>query len=136
MQPLLNAQQIHDADTYTIAHEPISSLDLMEHAAKAFEQAFTARYGDTEKSIAIYCGTGNNGGDGLAIARMLFQHGYQKVNVKIARFSDRSTEDFNANLVRLKATTVAVREINREEEFDEEKAEIIIGALLGTGLNK
>jgi len=136
MLPVLTASQIREADAYTIAHEPIASIELIERASKAFVGWFVNHFPETNKSIAIYCGTGNNGGDGLAIARMLSVHGYQKISVKIARFSDRSTDDFNTNLKRLEATTVPVKEINREEEFDDEKAEIIIGALLGTGLNK
>ncbi len=136
MQPLLNAKQIHDADTYTIAHEPISSLDLMERAAKAFEQAFTARYGDTEKSIAIYCGTGNNGGDGLAIARLLTDYGFEQVDVKIARFSEKASDDFNANLKRLNETGIPIKEFKTIAELADEPADIIIDALLGNGLNK
>lgn len=136
MQPLLNARQIHDADTFTIINEPISSLDLMERAAKAFEQAFTARYGDTGKSIAIYCGTGNNGGDGLAIARLLNDYGFEKIDVKIARFSEKSSDDFNANLQRLIETEIAIKEFKTITELADEPADIIIDALLGNGLNK
>ena len=136
MQPLLNAQQIHDADTYTIAHEPISSLDLMERAAKAFEKAFTARYGDIEKSVAIYCGTGNNGGDGLVIARLLADYGFERVDVKIARFSEKASADFNANLQRLKKTGVPIKEFKMVTELADEPADLIIDALLGNGLNK
>src|SRR3569832_1635337 len=98
MLPLLVSSQIREADAYTIANEPIASIDLMERAAKAFVGWFVNHFPDQRKSIAVYCGTGNNGGDGLAIARMLDEHGYQKVDVKVARFSDRSTSDFNTNL--------------------------------------
>ncbi|OKS88405.1 bifunctional ADP-dependent NAD(P)H-hydrate dehydratase/NAD(P)H-hydrate epimerase [Mucilaginibacter polytrichastri] len=136
MQPLLTASQIHEADTYTISHEPISSIDLMERAAKAFEQVFTARYGDIEKSIAIYCGTGNNGGDGLAIARLLTDYGFEKVDVKIARFSEKTSVDFNTNLERLQQTGVIIKEFKSTAELIIEPADIIIDALLGNGLNK
>ncbi|MBS1528937.1 MAG: NAD(P)H-hydrate dehydratase [Bacteroidetes bacterium] len=136
MLPLLVSAQIREADAYTIAHEPIASIDLMERASKAFVGWFVNHFPERNKSISVYCGTGNNGGDGLAIARMLDQHGYQKLNVHIARFSDKSTIDFNTNLDRLKATTVPVYEIKPGEDFGEEKAEIIIGALIGTGLSK
>jgi len=136
MLPLLISSQIHEADAYTIAREPIASIDLMERASKAFVGWFVNHFPEKKKSISIYCGTGNNGGDGLAIARMLDQHGYQKISVNIARFSDRSTDDFNINLERLKSTTVPIQELHPGEEFAGENAEIIIGALLGTGLNK
>jgi len=136
MLPLLVSSQMREADAYTIANEPIASIDLMERASKAFVGWFVNHFPEQNKSISIYCGTGNNGGDGLAITRMLDEHGYQKVKVFIARFTDKSTDDFNTNLERLKKTSVSVTEIKNGEEFGEEKAEIIIGALLGTGLNK
>ncbi|HVV55296.1 MAG TPA: NAD(P)H-hydrate dehydratase, partial [Mucilaginibacter sp.] len=133
---LLVSSQIREADAYTIAHEPIASIDLMERASKAFVGWFVNHFPEQQKIIAVYCGPGNNGGDGLAIARMLNKHGYQKISVKITRFSERSSGDFNTNLERLRKTNVPVAEIQRGEDFPQEKAEIIIGALLGTGLNK
>lgn len=136
MLPLLISSQIREADAYTIAHEPIASIDLMERASKTFVGWFVNHFPEQKKSISIYCGTGNNGGDGLAIARMLDQHGYQKISVKIARFSDRSTDDFNMNLDRLRSASVPIKELHPGEEPGGENAEIIIGALLGTGLNK
>src|SRR5476651_731432 len=98
MLPLLTAVQIREADAYTIAHEPIASIDLMERAAKAFAGWFINHFPDKKQSISVYCGTGNNGGDGLATARILVEHQYKSINVKIARFSDKATDDFNANL--------------------------------------
>jgi NAD(P)H-hydrate epimerase len=136
MLPLLVASQIREADAYTIAHEPIASIDLMERASKAFVGWFINHFPENKKSIAIYCGTGNNGGDGLAIARMLHQHGYQKIDVKIARFSEKATDDFNLNLKRLKELDIPVAEIKSGDQFPEENSSIIIDALLGTGLNK
>lgn len=136
MLSLLSSSQIREADAYTIAHEPVSSIDLMERASKAFVGWFINHFPESNKSITIYCGTGNNGGDGLAIARMLYQHGYQNVDVKITRFSDKSTDEFNKNLNRLKSTPVLIKEIQPGEQFESEKAEILIGALLGTGLKR
>src|SRR5581483_581112 len=125
MLPLLTSSQIREADAYTIAHEPIASIGLMERASKAFVGWFVNHFPENGKDIAIYCGTGNNGGDGLAIARMLDQHGYKKLYVKIARFSDRSTDDFNTNLERLRSTPVPIKEIQPGQQFEEEKADII-----------
>lgn len=136
MLPLLTSAQIHEADAYTIAHEPIASIDLMERASKAFVGWFINRFPDKKQSISIYCGTGNNGGDGLAIARILDDHQYKTLNVKIAHFSNKSTDDFNINLQRLKQTSVPLLEIEPGEDLPSEDSDIIIGALLGTGLNK
>jgi ADP-dependent NAD(P)H-hydrate dehydratase / NAD(P)H-hydrate epimerase len=136
MLPLLTSSQIREADAYTIDHEPIASLDLMERAATAFVSEFVARYTDKAKPIAVYCGTGNNGGDGLAIARMLNKLSYQNVAVKITRFSENASDDFIENFNRLKSTGIPVMDIKPGDNLPAETADIIIDALLGTGLNK
>ena len=136
MLPLLTSTQIREADAYTIAHEPIASIDLMERAAKAFTGWFINRFPDKHRIISVYCGTGNNGGDGLAIARMLNDHQYKTINVIVTRFSDTSTVDFNANLERLKKTNINLSETHPGSGFPAEEGEVIIDALLGTGLNK
>ncbi len=135
MLPLLTSAQIHEGDKYTIEHEPISSVDLMERASKAFVGWFINRFPDRNQSISIYCGTGNNGGDGLAIARILFEHQYKKTNVIITRFSDKSTEDFNVNLARLPGR-IHQTEIKKGDEIAAEESDIIIDAMLGSGINK
>ncbi|WP_295767435.1 NAD(P)H-hydrate dehydratase [uncultured Mucilaginibacter sp.] len=136
MLPLLTAQQIREADAYTIAHEPISSVDLMERASKAFVSWFVNHFPDKHEAISVYCGTGNNGGDGLAIARLLFEHDYRRINVKIARYSTRSTADFDINLQRLQAMQIPLIELSESETSPQENADILIDALLGSGLNK
>jgi NAD(P)H-hydrate epimerase len=135
MLPLLTSPQIREADAYTIAHEPISSLNLMERAAKAFVGWFTNHFPDKLQSISVYCGTGNNGGDGLAIARMLHEHRYRSINVKITRFSKNASDDFNANLKRLQKT-IPLIEIKAGDDLPIEEGTIIIDAMLGSGLNK
>jgi hydroxyethylthiazole kinase-like uncharacterized protein yjeF len=134
MLPLLTSPQIREADAYTISHEPISSVDLMERAAKAFVGWFVNHFPDKKQAIAIYCGTGNNGGDGLAIARMLHGHQYKAISVKVVRFSDKASDDFNTNLKRLQK--LPLTEIKPGDELPAEDAAIIIDAILGSGLNK
>jgi NAD(P)H-hydrate epimerase len=136
MLPLLTAQQIREADAYTIAHEPISSIDLMERASKAFVGWFINHFPDKNSTVSVYCGTGNNGGDGLAIARMLHQHKYKNIAVKIARLSEKSTDDFNTNLNRLAEIGLTTQKLKPKTNFPAEKGAIIIDALLGSGLNK
>ena len=131
----LSPKQMHDADAYTISHEPISSADLMERASGAFVNIFQKHYPQKDLSIAVYCGTGNNGGDGLAIARLLSAEGYKNLNVKIARFSDKSTPDFETNFSRIKEASISYQELNGAD-FPSENADLIIDALLGSGLNK
>nr|WP_294790537.1 NAD(P)H-hydrate dehydratase [uncultured Mucilaginibacter sp.] len=136
MLPLLTAEQTRRADAYTIANEPVSSVDLMERASKAFVGWFVNHFPDKKQGIAVYCGTGNNGGDGLAIARILFDHGYTHLNVKIARYSEKTTADFDTNLQRLQKSAIAFTELLPGADIVDESAPVIIDALLGSGLNK
>ncbi|MGI4729937.1 MAG: NAD(P)H-hydrate dehydratase [Janthinobacterium lividum] len=135
MLKLITAAQMHEADAHTINTKPISSVDLMENASKAFVNYFCNHFPDKNISITVYCGTGNNGGDGLAIARLLKADAYQNVNVKIARFSEHSTSDFDTNFTLLKEASVNFIEL-KPNDFPQENAEILIDALLGNGLNK
>ena len=125
---------MREADNHTIGHRPVSSIDLMEAASMAFVEIFKESYPDKEKQISVYCGTGNNGGDGLAIARLLSEEGYD-LSVKIARFNRKASADFDINLGRLKESGVFVRELFHADDF-QENAGITIDALLGSGLNK
>jgi hydroxyethylthiazole kinase-like uncharacterized protein yjeF len=136
MLPLLTAEQIRRADAHTIANEPVSSIDLMERASKAYVGWFVNHFPDKKQGIAVYCGTGNNGGDGLAIARILFDHGYTHLNVKIARYSEKATGDFEVNLDRVRKSSISIAELLPGAAFSEESAAVIIDALLGSGLNK
>jgi len=136
MLNLLTAQQNRETDAYTVATRPVSFYELMEQAGLAFARAFVARFPDKELQISIYCGTGNNGGDGLVIARLLHDQGYRNVTVKIARFSPRVTDDFQANFTKIKEARIPCQEISGLPDVQEESADLIIDALLGTGLNK
>ena len=136
MQNLLTSKQIRDADAHTISTKPVSSLALMEAASMAFVKEFEKKVENKNIPISIYCGPGNNGGDGLAVARILKQHGYQKIVVKVARFSNRSTDDFSANLERLEQVGINAIELSDSSSLPDEQSDIIIDALLGSGLNK
>ena len=131
---LLSAQEIRDADAYTIANEPVASIDLMERAAGSFTKAFTGRF-STGRTINIICGTGNNGGDGLAVSRLLNGQGYN-VKTYVVRKGDNASPDFNVNYKRLKKL-IDVAEIRQRGDlpvFNE--GEIIIDAIFGSGLTR
>ena len=136
MIPLLTSAQIHAGDAYTITHEPITSVDLMERAANAFLNVFIKHYPDKNSAISAYCGTGNNGGDGLAIARLLKQGGYEAVTVLVTRYSDKSTADFDANLSMAKEAGLDIHEIYNGDNCPNDDSMLIIDAMLGSGLNK
>ena len=136
MLQLLTSSQTREADAHTINTKSISSLDLMESASIAFVKIFKEEVPNVDTQISVYCGTGNNGGDGLAIARLLKENAYDCISVKIARFSSKESPDFTANLEHLKLTGIPIVEITQTNVYPEENAEVIIDALIGSGLNK
>ena len=132
---ILSASQMHDWDAYTIRNKPISSLDLMETAAARCLQ-WLLHKGFGQQAYHVFCGKGNNGGDGLAIARLLSAKGV-KVAVSIIELGQKGTPDFQANLARLHETEVVISYIQSAEHFPVvAKTTTIIDALFGTGLNR
>jgi len=132
---LLSAQQIHQWDAYTIEHEPIFSIGLMERAAAKCTD-FILEHNLTTHTIKIFCGKGNNGGDGLAIARQLIEAGFQPA-VYILEFGARGTDDFQANLHRLHQATADIYFIQTAEFIPAIiKDDLVIDALFGSGLNR
>jgi hydroxyethylthiazole kinase-like uncharacterized protein yjeF len=132
---ILSAEQIRAWDEYTMQHEPIASIDLMERAATSC-LSWLETTGYLDRSFSIYCGKGNNGGDGLALARMLSALDCA-VTVYILEFGNIGTEDFQGNLARLHQTPVEVRFIQGAEHFHPVPPEdILVDALLGSGLNR
>lgn len=131
---IFSADQIRQWDQYTIQHEPIASIDLMERAAIACAD-WILQHCDYNKKFHIFCGNGNNGGDGLAIARMLI-NAQVNTNIYILKPGKRS-EDCAVNYKRLVDEKIPVTEIASEENFPSiKKGDIIVDALFGTGLNK
>ena len=132
---IFSAEQIRAWDEYTMQHEPIASIDLMERAASSC-LSWLEKAGYLGQSFSIYCGKGNNGGDGLALARMLSLLDCT-VTVYILEFGHIGTEDFQANLALLHQTPVEVRFVQSEEHFHPIPAgDILIDALFGSGLNR
>lgn len=132
---LFSAQQIHDWDAFTIAHEPVASIDLMERAARTCTD-FILNQMLPEQPVKIFCGKGNNGGDGLAIARQLADTGVHPV-VYILEFGARGTDDFQENLHRLHDMNVDIHFIQATGFFPlVEPGDLVIDALYGSGLNR
>lgn len=132
---ILSARQIRQADHYTIEHEPVASIDLMERASVAFTNWFALKFPLPQPSVHVLCGKGNNGGDGLAIARLLSERGYS-VNVYIIEAFERSTPDFKTNLQRLSTLAhVPVRSVQTADDLPVFGAEeLLIDAIVGSGL--
>lgn len=135
---ILTPSQIRALDAYTIAHEPIKSIDLMERAANAFVTWFTKQFPSVQhRPINIFCGPGNNGGDGLAIARLLNRKHYS-VEVFICQIGEKRSSDFEKNLKRIPSRRgLPVTTIKEQDNLPNfEKKEIIIDAIFGSGLNR
>jgi ADP-dependent NAD(P)H-hydrate dehydratase / NAD(P)H-hydrate epimerase len=132
---ILSVTQIREADAYTIRHEPIASLDLMERASRAFVDWFCENFKERNQPIKIFCGLGDNGGDGLAIARMLHSLGYD-IEVFVVKYSEKSSENFQLNLGRVQKQ-LNVQVVDNEGfilKFSSNN--LIIDAIFGSGLSR
>lgn len=133
---ILSPAQIKKADKATITNTKITSTELMEHAATLCFEWLHQRLQGQNIKIHVFCGIGNNGGDGLVMARHLHQHGYN-VNCYVVNFSDKRTEDFLINYNRLKEIGEWPTVISHEEEFPTVNFEdIVIDAIFGNGLTR
>lgn len=125
---ILTAQQNREADAFTIQNEPIPSIDLMERASLACFNHI-CNIVDKDQTIVIVAGNGNNGGDGLAIARLLSTSGY---GVDIFCTDGDKSQDCSSNLARIKDhPSIRIIELSELSKYD-----VIIDALFGTGLTR
>jgi ADP-dependent NAD(P)H-hydrate dehydratase / NAD(P)H-hydrate epimerase len=133
---ICTATQIKEWDAYTIASEPIASIDLMERAAARCNDWLLANNGGCT-AYCIICGNGNNGGDGLALARMLLKEHFT-VRVYLCHVAATGAADFETNLARLAETGhIQVHHINEPDDFPQwDGNETIIEALFGAGLSR
>ncbi len=134
---IFTSAQIKELDRYTIENEPIPSIDLMERAAKTLTRAITDTWNNSTPVI-VFAGPGNNGGDALAVARMLGDLGYQ-VSVYLFNISGHLSEECAANKKRLIESKRTKAFIEVIQEFDPpalEKGMLVIDGLFGSGLNK
>ena len=134
---IFTSAQIKELDRYTIEHEPIPSIDLMERAAKALTRAITDGWNNSVPVI-VFAGPGNNGGDALAVARMLGELNYH-VSAYLFNICGHLAEECAANKKRLIESKRAKDFIEVTQEFDPprlEKGMLVVDGLFGSGLNK
>ncbi|WP_394973190.1 NAD(P)H-hydrate dehydratase [uncultured Croceitalea sp.] len=133
---IFNAQQIYEADDFTINKQQITSDALMERAAESIFNWVNTRLQGAQVQIHLFCGIGNNGGDGVALARHLVENGYA-VNVYVVNYSEKRSKDFLINLDRLKERKLWPEFLDSDCEFPEINHEdIIVDAIFGIGLNR
>lgn len=133
---IFTAKQLQELDAYTVRNEPIESYDLMERAATAMTKVLLSRFGEKRKYI-VFAGPGNNGGDALAIARMLAVKG-ATIDAYIFNTGKRISENCAANVTKLSGMkTVRVTEITKQFDLVPLSADdIVIDGLFGNGINK
>lgn len=143
---ILSAAQLKIVDAYTIEHEPVSSTNLMERASRAVADRICARW-TAKTPVKVFAGPGNNGGDALAIARMLGESNY-KVYVYLFNTSDTLSPDCQINKQRLmdfqevKQSATGMRNVELTEVTSQftppklEEGDLVIDGLFGTGLSR
>ena len=131
---IFKIRQIKEIDDYTIRNEPVASADLMERAADQVMRWYIRNF-DRSRRVLIFAGPGNNGGDGLALARLLSANRFS-VEVFFIRFSDKTSDDWNHNFHRLeKETSVPFNTIDKIEHFPIIRSDdLVIDAIFGSGL--
>lgn len=124
---------IREADKITIENQQITSYSLMERAANEAFHWIKHHFADKETTFHVFCGRGNNGGDGLVLARLLHLDHYP-VKLDIIDEAGKPTPDFETALQNLLESGI---ENNKGADYPYEKGKLIyIDALFGTGLSR
>jgi len=133
---IFSSEQIRQIDDFTIRNEPVASVDLMERAASKLFEWYSERF-PRSRRILIFTGPGNNGGDGLALARILAKNRYE-AEVYHLNFTDSVSADWKINRERLKnETDVPFTVIESGNQFPRNGYDdVIIDAIFGTGLKR
>lgn len=134
---VFSKEQIYEGDKLTTERQNITSTDLMERAGTQIFNWMHMRMQGAQVPIHVFCGIGNNGGDGLVVARHLITHGYNVITY-IVNCSDKRSKDFLINYDRIKNVTKEwPKMLTCKAEFPEIHADdIIVDAVFGIGLNR
>ncbi len=134
---IFTSTQIHELDQYTIDHEPIRSIDLMERAARVLTRAITESWPAT-MPVVVFAGPGNNGGDALAVSRILIGQNYQ-VQTFLFNITGKLSADCTESKQRLcdEKGRALFTEVTQEFEPPQLGPDVlVIDGLFGSGLNK
>lgn len=134
---IFTGAQIRELDAYTVEHEPIASVDLMERAAQSLAEAIGEEWPRHTRTV-VFAGPGNNGGDALAVARILSGRGYN-VSTFLFNVGGKLSEDCTINKKRLEESVYAGKLTEVTVDFDPPKLDadtLVIDGLFGSGLNK
>ena len=133
---IFNSNQIKLIDSHTIENEPIKSVDLMERAAHKLYDWLMLHF-ERPAHFVVFAGPGNNGGDGLALARLLKENRYD-VEIHYVNFTDKVSEDWTVNFSRIeKLENIQFNFLSGPDQFPLICTDdIIIDAIFGSGLTR
>ena len=133
---IFSTEQIRVADKLTIERQNITSDALMERAGKAIYNWMNRQLANSGVKIHIFCGVGNNGGDGLVVGRLLLEQGYD-VNVYVVNFSDNRSQDFLLNFDRIKNLKYWPQLLTKNDDLPSIGInDVVVDAIFGIGLNR
>ncbi|SHH64508.1 bifunctional ADP-dependent NAD(P)H-hydrate dehydratase/NAD(P)H-hydrate epimerase [Winogradskyella jejuensis] len=134
---IFSKTQIYEGDKITEQRQSLPPSELMERAGLQIFNWMHLRMQGAQVPIHIFCGIGNNGGDGLVIARHLITHGYN-VEVYVVNCGNSRSQDFLTSYDKVKAVTKKWPQLLKcETDFPEiHKDDIIVDAIFGIGLNR
>lgn len=131
---VLTAEQTREIDRLTIEENGVPSLALMENAAHRVDETLVAEFDPLDKKyVVILCGKGNNGGDGLTLARLLIGK-VARLHVVLACAPDELRGDAKVNYDRLVADGVTPSRDIPPKLRERLQVDVVVDALLGTGL--
>lgn len=131
---IFTPEQIKEIEIQTVNKQGIELKDLMERAAKAIFDRLVAEYPHKSTAFIIFCGAGNNGGDGLALARLLSNSG-RNLRVFLQK-SEKYSNENQQNQNRLQHTSLEVEYLDGDTAIEFPEGTIVIDAIFGCGLNR
>lgn len=135
MRYLLNSSQMKEIDSYSINKIGIPSIVLMERAALGVAEE-VMKTADNSKRVLVVCGTGNNGADGLAAARILYQNGYQ-TDIMLLGDESRGTEEYKTQLSIIRNMGIHHGNMNELSEYIVKgRYDVCVDAIFGIGLSR
>ena len=138
---VMTRQQVRDFDAWAIHKMGIPGVVLMENAARSCAELMGQMLeGCSNPKVCVFCGSGNNGGDGFVIARHLFNHG---VRVKIVLCADatkiKGDAEINFNICQkmnlsIESVNIESADVCRDIEEQVKGCDLLVDAILGTGM--
>lgn len=131
---ILNKKQLKEVESITIKNQNINMIDLMERAATAIFDWLQNEFESKNTRFTIFCGNGNNGGDGLVVSRLLKQNGY--IPKAFLLKSDKYSDNNLINQKKLAEIGVEINYFDKHSVFDFQTGTVIIDSIFGYGLNR